>query len=346
MSGTMRALVKHHAGFGAQLREVPIPVPGPDEVLVKVRATTICGTDVHIYRWDDWASARVKTPMIFGHEFSGEVVEVGAGVRQLSVGDHVSAETHIVCGYCPQCRRGEAHVCANTEIIGVHRTGCFAEYAVMPADNLWKHNEELPPEVASAMEPMGNAVHTALSGPIAGKSVAVIGCGPIGVMAVAVANAAGASQVIALDLNEYRLELARKMGADVQIHSGRQDPVRETAKWTKNRGVDVVLEMSGNATAIRQGFSMLTAGGRISMLGLPTRPVELDVSNEIVFKGIQVHGIVGRRMYETWQQTTAFLESGQVDLAPMITHRFSLDEFEKGFEQMMSGNSGKVVLYP
>ncbi len=346
LNGKMRALVKHHAGFGAELREVAIPEPGPDEVLIKVRATTICGTDVHIYSWDDWAAKRVNPPLVFGHEFSGEVIQVGERVKHLAVGDHVSAETHIVCGQCPQCRRGEAHVCANTEIIGVDRRGCFAEYTVMPAANLWKNQQDLPPEVASSMEPMGNAVHTALSGPVNGRSVAVIGCGPIGIMAVAVARASGASRVIALDINPYRLSLAQKMGADVVIHSLEQDPLQETAKWTNGQGVDVVLEMSGNPTAIQQGFSMLTYGGRMSMLGLPTRPVELNVSDEIVFKGIQIHGIVGRRMYETWQQTAGFLESGRIDLEPMITHRFPLEDYEAAFQQMISGNSGKVVLYP
>lgn len=346
VGGKMRALVKHRAGYGAELQVVPIPEIGPDEVLVKVTATTICGTDVHIYKWDDWAAERVKPSLVFGHEFSGEVVQVGENVKHLSIGDHVSAETHIVCGNCPQCRRGEAHVCANTKIIGVDQAGCFAEFAAMPAENLWKNKKDLEPEVASAMEPMGNAVHTALSGPIAGKTVAVIGCGPIGVMAVAVAKASGASQVFALDINEYRLDLAKKMGADYLIHSGKEEPVNKMAKLTDEQGVDVVLEMSGNPVAIQQGFTMLTYGGRISMLGLPTRPVELNVSDDIVFKGIQVHGIVGRRMYETWQQTAGFLESGQVDLRPMITHRFALEDYEKAFEQMMSGNSGKIVLYP
>ncbi|MDR6224272.1 L-threonine 3-dehydrogenase [Desmospora profundinema] len=346
MGGTMRALVKHYAGFGAELREVPIPAPKPGEALIKVKATTICGTDVHIYGWDDWAASRVQPPYVFGHEFSGEVVEVGEGVTHVAVGDHVSAETHIVCGSCPQCRRGEAHVCVNTEIIGVDRDGCFAEYAVMPAGNLWKNPQGVAPEVASAMEPMGNAVHTALSGPIAGRTVAVIGCGPIGVMAVAVAKASGASAVIALDINEYRLDLAGKMGASHLVHSMEEDPVERVRSITSGHGADVVLEMSGNPTAIRQGFSMLTYGGRVSLLGLPTRPIELDVTNELVFKGAQVHGIVGRRMYETWQQTAGFLSSGQVDLTPMITHRFSMDEYEEAFEQMMRGKSGKVVLYP
>lgn len=346
MGGTMRALVKHSAGFGAELKEVPIPAPGPGEVLIKVEATTICGTDVHIYTWDDWAANRVRPPYVFGHEFSGEVVETGAGVSHISVGDRVSAETHIVCGSCPQCRRGEAHVCVNTEIIGVDRNGCFAEYAVMPAENLWKTPAGLPVEVASAMEPMGNAVHTVLSGPVAGRTVAVIGCGPIGVMAVAVAKAAGAVAVIALDINQYRLDLAQVMGATHLVHSGEEDPVERVRSLTGGYGVDVVLEMSGNPTAIKQGFAMLTFGGRISMLGLPTRPLQLNVSSEIVFKGAQVHGIVGRRMYETWQQTAGFLSSGQVDLTPMITHRFALEDYERAFAQMISGKSGKVVLYP
>jgi threonine 3-dehydrogenase len=346
MGGMMRALVKHHAGFGAQLREVPIPSPGPGEALIRVKATTICGTDVHIYQWDEWAASRVSPPYVFGHEFSGEVVEVGSGVSHVAVGDIVSAETHIVCGACPQCRRGEAHVCVNTEIIGVDRDGCFAEYAVMPAENLWINPPGIAPEVASAMEPMGNAVHTALSGPIAGRTVAVIGCGPIGVMAVAVAKASGASAVIALDVNEYRLQLAAKMGATHLVHSGEEDPVTRVRALTEGHGVEVVLEMSGNPTAIQQGFSMLTYGGRVSLLGLPTRPIQLDLTNDVVFKGAQVHGIVGRRMYETWQQTAGFLSSGQVDLAPMITHRFSMDAYEEAFAQMMSGKSGKVVLYP
>ncbi|MFC4077927.1 L-threonine 3-dehydrogenase [Salinithrix halophila] len=342
----MRALVKHQSGFGAELKEVSIPSAGPGEVLVKVKAASICGTDVHIYSWDDWAAGRIKPPLVFGHEFCGEVVETGEGVTGFEKGDSVSAETHIVCGRCPQCRRGEAHVCTFTKIIGVDTRGCFSEYAVMPAGNLWKNDPTLPPEVATAMEPMGNAVHTVLSGPVAGRTVAVIGCGPIGIMAVAVAKASGASAVIAFDINEYRLDLAKKMGATHLVNSGEEDPVAVAKKLTGGWGVDVVLEMSGNPVAIRQGFSMVTMGGRISMLGLPLRAVELDIANDLVFKGVQVHGIVGRRMYETWQQTAGFLTSGQVDLKPMITHRFSLEEYQTAFEQMMSGKSGKVVLYP
>jgi threonine 3-dehydrogenase len=340
----MRALVKHHAGEGAILTEVPIPSKlGPDEVLIKVKATSVCGTDLHIYTWDEWAASRVRPPYVFGHEFSGVVVEKGENVFNVEIGDHVSAETHIVCGYCSACRRGDYHVCLNTKIIGVDRDGCFAEYIVMPAQNLWKNSKDLPFEIASVMEPMGNAVHTVLSGEVAGRSVAVVGCGPIGLMAVAVAKAAGASKVIAIDLNEYRLNLAEQMGATHLVRPDREDPVKTVKEITRGDGVDVSLEMSGHPVAVRQAFQMLTPGGRISILSLPVRPVELDITNEIVFKGITVKGITGRRMYETWKQTSSFLESGLVDLKPLITHRMALEDFEEGFAAMKSGQSGKVV---
>ncbi|TCS92188.1 L-threonine 3-dehydrogenase [Hazenella coriacea] len=344
MSGTMRALVKHHSGEGAILKEVPIPTIGPDEVLIKVKATSICGTDIHIYTWDDWAKSRVTPPYVFGHEFSGVVVEIGDHVTSVEVGDHVSAETHIVCGQCSACRRGDGHICLHTQIIGVDRDGCFAEYVALPASNLWKNSKELPFEIASIMEPMGNAVHTTLSGEIVGKSVAVVGCGPIGIMAVAIAKAAGASKVIALDVNEYRLQLAEQMGATHIVHSSQEDPVKMVRAITQGHGVDVVLEMSGHPVAIKQGLEMLVHGGRMSMLGLPTRPVEIDITNQIVFKGITIHGITGRKMFETWEQTAGLLESGKVNLQPLITHQLPFEEFEKGFELMKSGNCGKVVL--
>ncbi|MBA4494428.1 L-threonine 3-dehydrogenase [Paenactinomyces guangxiensis] len=343
MEGIMRALVKHHKGEGAILKEVPIPSIGPDEVLIRVKATSICGTDVHIYTWDDWAASRIRPPYVFGHELGGEVVQIGENVTSVQLGDHVSAETHIVCGHCSACRRGDAHVCLNTKIIGVDRDGCFTEYVALPASNLWKNSKELPFEIASLMEPMGNAVHTTLSESIVGKAVAVVGCGPIGLMAVAVARASGAAKVIASDLNEYRLNLAEQMGATHLIRPRTEDPVQTVKAITKGEGADVVLEMSGHPTGIRQGFEMITHGGRISLLGLPGRPVELDITNDIVFKGITVHGITGRRMYETWEQTAGLLESGLVDLKPLITHRLPLEDFEEGFELMKSGNCGKVV---
>ncbi|WP_245831052.1 L-threonine 3-dehydrogenase [Sediminibacillus massiliensis] len=342
----MKAIVKNGRQKGAVLKQVKIPEIKEKEVLIKVKATSICGTDVHIYNWDEWSQARINPPYVFGHEFSGEVVEIGDKVSKVKTGDFVSAETHIVCHQCSQCLSGKYHICANTEIIGVDRDGCFAEYVALPEENLWKNPSDMPEHIASVQEPMGNAVHTVLSGDVVGKSVAIIGCGPIGLMAVGVAKAAGASQVIALDLNEYRLELAEKMGATSVINSGESDPLEIIQKLTQLNGVDVVCEMSGHPVAIDQGFKMITNGGRMSILSLPTKPVTIDITNDIVFKGISVQGITGRKMFETWQQVSGLLHSGQVDLTPMITHHFPLEEFEKGFELMNLGNCGKVVLHP
>ncbi|WP_205439443.1 L-threonine 3-dehydrogenase [Halobacillus ihumii] len=346
MDGTMKAIVKHHRGKGAELREVSIPSIQADEVLIRVKATSICGTDVHIYNWDEWSASRVQPPYVFGHEFAGEIVEVGDAVDNFSTGDYVSAETHLVCGHCPQCLTGKYHICENTQIIGVDTQGCFAEYVALPASNLWRNPDGLPNDIASIQEPMGNAVHTVLNGDVAGKSVAIIGCGPIGLMAVGVAKAAGASQVLAFDLNSYRLELAKEMGATVAINSGETDPVVEAKRLTDQHGVDVVCEMSGHPVAMDQGFKMITNGGRVSILSLPTTPVTLDITNDVVFKGVQVQGITGRKMYETWQQVSRLLHSGQVDVKPIITHHFDLEEFEQGFQLMNEGKCGKVVLHP
>ncbi|APH05177.1 L-threonine 3-dehydrogenase [Bacillus weihaiensis] len=348
MSGNrkMKAVVKHRRGFGAELQSVDVPTISDNEVLIKVKATSICGTDVHIYKWDEWSESRVKPPYIFGHEFSGEVVEIGAKVSNVEVGDSVSAETHLVCGSCPQCLTGKAHICQNTKIIGVDTHGCFAEYVALPAGNLWKNPKDMPYDVASIQEPMGNAVHTVLAGDVAGKTVAIIGCGPIGIMAVGVAKAAGAARVLAFDLNEYRLDLAKKMGATTIINSKEEDPLEVVEVLTGGNGVDVVCEMSGHPIALNQGFKMVTNGGRMSILSLPVRPVEIDITNDIVFKGITVQGITGRKMFETWQQVSALIHSGQVDVSPIITHHLPLEEFEKGFELMIEGNCGKVVLHP
>ncbi|QNF29606.1 MULTISPECIES: L-threonine 3-dehydrogenase [Metabacillus] len=346
MNGKMKAVVKHHRGYGAQIQTVEIPQINEDEVLIKVKATSICGTDVHIYKWDEWSESRVNPPYVFGHEFSGEVVEKGSKVKNVDYGDSVSAETHIVCGKCSQCLTGKAHICKYTKIIGVDTRGCFAEYVALPAANLWKNPKEMLYDVAAIQEPMGNAVHTVLSGDVIGKTVAIIGCGPIGLMAVGVAKAAGAAQVIALDINNYRLNLAKQMGATSVINSKNEEPLQAVKQLTNGDGVDVVCEMSGHPIAMNQGFRMVTNGGRVSILSLPVRPVELDVTNDIVFKGITVKGITGRKMFETWQQVSALLHSGQVNVKPIITHHFSLEEFEKGFELMIEGNCGKVVLYP
>ncbi|QTN01463.1 L-threonine 3-dehydrogenase [Sediminibacillus dalangtanensis] len=342
----MKALVKSRKEKGAEIQQVEIPSIGDREVLIKVKATSICGTDVHIYNWDEWSQSRVHPPYVFGHEFAGEVVETGEKVTKVAVGDYVSAETHIVCGHCPQCLTGKYHICENTQIIGVDRDGCFAEYVALPEDNMWKNPEDMPVEIASVQEPMGNAVHTVLSGDVVGKSVAVIGCGPIGMMAVGVAKAAGASQVIAFDLNDYRLDLANQMGATTIINSAKENPVDRVKELTGGHGVDVVCEMSGHPTAINQGFKMVTNGGRVSILSLPTKPVEVDITDDIVFKGITVQGITGRKMFETWQQVSRLLNSEQVDVSPMITHHFPLEDFEKGFNLMNEGKCGKVVLHP
>lgn len=346
MDGKMKALVKHHQDVGAELQEVDIPKIGDLDVLIKVKATSICGTDVHIYNWDEWSASRVKPPYVFGHEFAGEVVEVGSKVTKVEKGDYVSAETHIVCHNCPQCLTGKFHICENTQIIGVDTNGCFAEYVALPEENLWKNPEDMPTDIASIQEPMGNAVHTVLNGDVAGKNVAIIGCGPIGLMAVGVAKAAGASQVIAFDLNPYRLELAEKMGATTVVNSGEEDPVAKAKSLTNNHGVDVVCEMSGHPVAMDQGFKMIMNGGRVSILSLPVKPVTLDITNDVVFKGVEVQGITGRKMFETWQQVSRLLQSNQVDVTPIITHHLPLEDFEKGFALMNEGKCGKVVLHP
>lgn len=346
MSGKMKVVLKDKPGAGAVLAEKDIPKIGPNDVLVKVLATSICGTDYHIYSWDEWSQKRIKPPRVMGHEFAGEVVEVGSDVKSIKVGDIVSAETHIVCGVCPQCTTGNAHICANTEILGVDTDGAFAEYVVIPESNAWVNDKDVSPELLSIQEPLGNAVHTVLAGDIVGNSIAVVGCGPIGLMAVAVAKAVGASKVIAVEVNEYRIELAKKMGADVVVNPVKENVIERVLEETSGCGVDVVAEMSGNPTAIQQALKYIKLGGRMSLLGIPSKNVELDLSNDVIFKGITIQGIVGRRMYDTWYQVKGLLASGNLNLEPIITHKLPLEEFEKGMELMKSGNCGKVVLYP
>jgi threonine 3-dehydrogenase len=346
LNGKMKALIKHHRGYGAELQTVEIPKIAEEEVLIKVIATSICGTDVHIYTWDEWSQRRIRPPYVFGHEFAGEVVEIGSKVTSVKVGDFVSAETHIVCGRCTQCLTGQFHICKHTQIIGVDTQGCFAEYVALPAGNLWKNPKDMPYDVASIQEPMGNAVHTVLSGDVVGKTVAVIGCGPIGIMAVGVAKAAGASQVIAFDINDYRLDLAKQMGAAAVVNSENMDPLKAVEGLTAGNGVDVVCEMSGHPLAINQGLKMVTNGGRVSILSLPVKPVEINITDDIVFKGITVQGITGRQMFKTWQQVSSLLASGQVDVKPLITHHLPLEDYKKGFDLMIRGECGKVVLQP
>lgn len=342
----MKAVVKVKPEPGAELIEVDVPAPGPDDVLVKVVATSICGTDLHIYQWNDWAKKRIKKlPQIMGHELCGEVVETGNGVKTIKVGETISAETHIACGHCFMCLNGLAHVCENVRIFGVDVDGVFAEYALVPATNAWSVQEKIPKDYISVMEPLGNAIHTALAGEIAGNGVLITGCGPIGLMAVALCRTCGATKIIATEINEYRLQLAKKMGADVVINPLKNNVVNFVKEETGGLGADVVLEMSGNATAIQDGIKALRPGGRFTMLGLPVHPFKMDL-NEIIFKYLTVQGINGRLMFSTWYKVTRFLSSGRLDLEPIVTHRLRLEEFKKGMELMESGNCGKVLLYP
>jgi threonine 3-dehydrogenase len=323
---------------------VDVPQVGPGEALIKIRAASICGTDVHIYEWDPWAASRIKPPLVFGHEFAGEVVELGEGTNTLKVGDYISAETHVVCGLCRQCQAGQAHICNDVSIIGVDRPGVFAEYATIPECNAWCNPPEMPPDVASVQEPFGNAVHTALSTELVAKTVLVTGCGPIGLMAIAIAKAAGASLVIGTEVVSYRQQLAREVGADIVLDPTSTDTTAEILTVTNGAGVEVLLEMSGNPSAIHEGFSALRSGGYAALLGLPSRPTEFDLANEVIFKGATVYGVTGRRMWQTWYQTRGLLSSGAVDMEPIITHRLPLEEFAKGMEVMRGGRCGKVVL--
>ncbi len=338
----MRALVKETAGPGFALRDVPVPKILGNEVLIRVRATGVCGTDLHIFDWDDWSASRCKPPFTVGHEFAGEVAEVGKLVTEVKVGDRVTAEGHIVCGRCHMCRTGNGHICPFTKIIGVDRDGCFAEYIAMPATNVWHLDDSIPYAIGGIHDPMGNAFHTALEGTeIPGATVLITGCGPIGIFAVGICVAAGASRVIASDVNPKRLELARRMGAHDVVHpSELEETVRRV---TDGLGVDVVLEMSGVPAAIHQALKEVRLGGRVQMLGIPSKPMELNLSSEIIFKGITVYGVIGRRMYETWIQMSQFLRSGKFDPTPVITHRFPLEGFEEAMRVIKSGDAGKVV---
>ena len=348
----MRALRKTAPEPGAELVELPVPEPAQGEVLIRVDAASICGTDLHIHRWDDWAGARMadSVPFTFGHEMAGTVVGTGAGETHLSPGDFVSVETHLFCGHCRLCRTGRAHICENLRIVGVDADGAFAEYIVVPAKNAWLVDRRIPVEVASIQEPFGNAVHTAFgsdgSAEIPTATVVVLGCGPIGLFAVAIARAAGARQVVAVEPNDFRQDLAKRMGADVVVDPSDEDPVEAVLAATDGHGAEVVWEMSGVPDVIRQGTRMLAGGGRMALLGLPTRPVELDLTDQVIFKEARVFGVTGRELFKTWQQTSALLASGMVDVTPVITHRFPLERFEDAFETLVSGRSGKVILLP
>lgn len=345
MSGTMRALAKTRPGPGAELVERPLPSPGPGEVLLRIEAASICGTDAHLYHWDPWAAEILKPPIILGHELAGRVAAAGSGVTRVRDGDLVGVESHIVDWTCTQCRSGQAHLCRNLKVIGAHVDGGFAEFAVIPEANAIESNG-LDPAVVALQEPMGNAVHAAFAEPIEGRTVAVTGCGPIGLCAVAVAKAAGAAWVVATDVEPYRLEMARRMGADLALDGREADLViREVMEATGGDGVEVVLEMSGAQPALDTALAIITRGGRISLLGIFSRPATVDLSDMVIQKGVRLHGIYGRRLYDTWERTQALLRGG-LDVSPIITHRFDLADWEQGFALIESRHAGKVVLLP
>ncbi|MGH7139380.1 MAG: L-threonine 3-dehydrogenase [Pirellulales bacterium] len=338
----MRALVKKHARPGLWMDEVPAPKIGINEVLVEVLRTGICGTDVHIYNWDAWAQKTIPVPMVVGHEFVGRIVEVGSNVKDFHAGEIVSGEGHVVCGHCRNCLAGRRHLCKDTQGVGVNRPGAFAEYLALPMTNVWVHDPSIPRDVQSIFDPFGNAVHTALTFNVLGEDVLITGAGPIGVMAVAVAKHAGARYVVITDVNPYRLELAKKMGATLAIDVRTQTIAEAQKKLGMKEGFDVGLEMSGNANGFRDMLANMCHGGKIAMLGIPEKEMAIDWTT-VVFNMLTIHGIYGREMYETWYKMTVMLQSG-LDITPVITHRYPAEEFQKGFDAMLSGQSGKVIL--
>jgi threonine 3-dehydrogenase len=341
----MRALAKTRAEPGLEIIDAPVPTPGPGEVQLQIEAASVCGTDRHIYLWDRWAAENIQTPVILGHELAGRVVASGSGVTRVRDGDLVGVESHLYCGVCAQCRAGSPHLCRELRVIGAHVNGGFAEYVVIPEANAVESNG-LDPAVVALQEPMGNAVHAAFVEPIAGRTVAVTGCGPIGLCAVGIAKAAGATWVVATDTEPYRLELATQMGADLVLDGRSPETVAKVLEATGGDGVDVVLEMSGSAAALDQGLRFVTRGGRISLLGIFGEPVAVDLSNLVIEKGVRVHGIFGRRIYDTWERTQDLLRSGALDVAPILTHRFDLADWQQGFDLLGSRHAGKVVLTP
>lgn len=338
----MKALVKQHRKPGLTLTDVPDPEIGINDVLIKVDRTGICGTDVHIYKWDKWAQSTIPVPMVVGHEFVGEIVDVGSNVSDFRIGEIVSGEGHVVCGRCRNCLAGRRHLCADTKGIGVNRPGAFAEYLALPMTNVWPHDASIDRDVASVFDPFGNAVHTALSFPVLGEDVLITGAGPIGCMAAAVVKHAGARYVVVTDVNPWRLELAKKMGA-TRVVDVRTESISEVQKSLGMvEGFDVGLEMSGSPDAFRQMVHEMCHGGKIALLGIPSEPMAIDW-NEVVFNMLTIKGIYGREMYETWYKMTVLIQGG-LDLSPAITHRYHYSEFEEGFNVMMSGKSGKVIL--
>lgn len=343
----MKALIKQQPQAGAvYTTDAPIPTIAPNEVLVKIHAAAICGTDMHIYHWTEYARQRMKLPMVFGHEFAGEIVEVGANVSGYAVGDRVAGETHIPCNRCFQCRTGNQHICENMQIIGVHTAGAFAEYIAVNQDCLWKLNDGIDYETGALLEPMGVGVHGVLSGEVNGKNVVIIGCGPIGLFAIATAKACGANQVFALDLVDRKLAVAREVGADFVVNSGSQDPVDIVMRETNGQGADVVIDYTGSGPAVQSGFRMLQRGGRFTFVGLFNKPLSLDVNDNIIYKEARINGVTGRLMYKTWYDCERLLLSGKVDAKRIIGKRFAMADFEQAFAAIAAGEPGKILLFP
>lgn len=338
----MKALVKSKKEIGLWLEEVPMPIIGPNDLLVKIKKTAICGTDIHIYNWDEWAQKTIPVPLVTGHEFAGEVVEVGSEVRGFAVGDRVSGEGHITCGYCRNCRAGRRHLCPHTISIGVTRQGCFAEYLSIPAFNAFKLPAAIPDEIAAFLDPFGNAAHTALSFDLVGEDVLITGAGPVGIMAAAIASHVGARHIVVTDINDYRLNLAKKMGATrvINVKQEKLTDVMHTLNMTE--GFDVGLEVSGNAQAFNDMIHCLIHGGKIALLGFLPKDTQIDW-DKVIMKGLFIKGIYGREMFETWYKMSSLIQSG-LDLSPVLTHQFSVGNYLQGFEVMRSGQSGKVVL--
>lgn len=342
---TMVALRKTKAAAGLEWRnDAPVPAVGARDVLVAVTHAGICGTDRHIYEWDAWSQSRIPVGITTGHEFVGRVAAVGDAVTRIQIGQRVSGEGHIGCGVCQPCRTGNGHICDKVDIIGIDRDGCFAQYVSLPEENVWPVHDSIPDHIAAVFDPLGNAMHTVMSAGVSGRSVLITGAGIIGLMAVTIARAAGAGIILVTDVDDRRLHLARQLGADV-TYRGDQPGWPEAARAaTHDQGPEVLLEMSGNGSAIRQGFKALRNGGTAALLGLPAKPVELDLPNDIIFKGATVLGINGRRMFETWYQMESFLLSGRLQLEPIVTHQLPMSEYERGFKLMQTGEGIKIVL--
>jgi threonine 3-dehydrogenase len=343
----MKCVVKDEPKIGLTYTEKPIPSDlSEDEVLIEVIYASVCGTDYHIYQYDDWSKKRLKLPFTAGHEFCGKVIKIGKGVTRVKVGDIVSAETHIICNECEHCQRGDGHICENTKIIGVDTDGAFAEYVRIPAMNCFINSPDKNPLHLSIQEPLGNAVHTMNHFPVEGKDVVIVGCGPIGLLGVNVAKAYKARKIIAIEVNEYRLDLAKKLGADVCINPKKEDVITRVLEETNGKGADVIGEFSGNKVAIEQAFKYIKRGGGLSMLGIPSQDIDIDVAEDIVFKGIQIYGVVGRRIYDTWHEVKRLIDGNYLDLDTIITHQFPMSQIDEAMKIMGSGNCGKIVINP